>query len=250
MVLVTGLLLAMLAGCVSTTTRTNARKMEPSGDASNINYQLGTEYFRAGNFVLARDRLERAIQQEPRNANAHSALAMTFVQLGNTRLATQSFENAVRYGPKSINVRNAYAVFLCQQREYDAAQEQFDRAIAVRENDEPYIMMTNAGVCIAKKPDLTLAEKYFRDALGVRPSYGEALIQLAALKHRTEDNLSARAFLQRYLAANPASSGVLYLAVQIETQLGDERAATDFMNQLFRSFPESAEARLMLRQDG
>jgi type IV pilus assembly protein PilF len=175
---------------------------------------------------------------------------MTFVQLGNNRLATESFDQAIRFAPDSINVRNAYAVFLCQQGEYDNAQKQFDRAIDIRENDEKFVMMTNAGVCVAKKPDLTLAEKYFRDALGDRPSYGEALIQLAALKHRTEDDLGARAFLQRYLATNPASAGVLYLAVQIETRLGDDRAATDYMNQLMRDFPESAEARLMLRQGG
>lgn len=246
----TGLLLMTLAACVSTTQRTNVREMEPSGDAGDINYQLGTEYYRKGNFELARDRLERAIEQEPRNADAHSALALTFARLGNDRLATESFEQATRHGPDSVNVRNAYAVYLCQKNRYDDARVQFDRAINIRENDDPYIMMTNAGVCVAQKPDLVLAEKYFRDALAVRPGFGEALIQLAALKNRTDDNLSARAFMQRFLATNPPTSGVLYLAVQIETQLDDERAATDYMNQLLRDFPESAEARLMLQQQG
>lgn len=244
----TGLLLVTLAACVSTTQRTNVRSMEPTGDAGDINYQLGTEYYRKGNFELAKDRLERAIDQDPRNADAHSALALTFARLGNDRLATDSFEQATRLAPNSINVRNAYAVYLCQKNRYDDAVVQFDRAINIRENDDSYIMMTNAGVCIAQKPDLALAEKYFRDALAIRPSYGEALIQLAALKHRTDDNLSARAFIQRYLATNPPSSGVLYLAVQIETSLNGERAATDYMNQLLRDFPESAEARLMLQQ--
>ena len=246
--LLTVVLLGLTAGCVSTTTTTNERKMQPSGDAGDINYQLGTEYYRKGNFDLALDRLERAIEQEPRNADAHSLLALTFAQLGNNRLAIESFDRAVQLAPNNINVRNAFAVYLCQQGEYDDAQQQFDRAINIRENDNAYMMMTNAGVCIAKRPDLALAEKYFRDALAIRPSHGEALIQLAALKHKTEDNLLARAFLQRYLASNPASSGVLYLAVQVETELGDDRAATDYMNQLMRDFPESAEARLMLQQ--
>lgn len=243
------LLLVLFAGCVSTSQK-SPRRTEPTEDAGDYNYQLGTEYYRKGNFELARDRLERAIELDPRNADTHSLLAMTLVQLDQDRLAQESFDRAVRLAPKSSDVRNAYAIFLCQQGQYDDAQEQFDRAIDIRENEDPYVMMANAGVCVAKKPDLALAEKYFREALAIRPSYGEALIQLAALKHRTEDNLSARAFLQRYLAANPPSSGVLYLAVQIETQLGDERAATDYMNQLLRDFPESAEARLMLRQSG
>ena len=246
--LISGLLLMMLAACVSTTQRTNTRKMEPTGDAGDINYQLGTEYYRKGNFSVAKDRLERAIEQDPRNADAHMALALTFVQLGNNRLATESFDTATSIAPNSINVRNAYAVYLCQQNLYDDARIQFDRAIDIRENDNSYIMMTNAGICVAKKPDLALAEKYFREALAERPNYGEALIQLAALKHRTDENLGARAFIQRYFATSPPSSGVLYLAVQIETQLGDDRLATDYTNQLLRDFPESAEARLMLQQ--
>jgi type IV pilus assembly protein PilF len=237
---------AWLAACVSTESST--RRAEPSEDAAYQNYQLGAQYYRNGSYELARDRLERAIDLDPRHAQAHSLLALTFVQLGIDRLAEDNFARSVRLAPDSKDIRNAYAVYLCQRREFDEAIEQFDRAIGIRENDSRWIEMTNAGVCVAQKPDLALAEQYFRDALSVRPTYGEALIQMAALKHRTEDNLTARAFLQRYLASNPASSSVLYLAVQIETRLGDERAATDYMNNLLRDFPESSEAKLMLQQ--
>jgi len=236
----------VMAGCVSSETKT--RQEGPNEDAADTNYQLGAQYYRNGTYELARARLERAVELDSRNADAHSLLALTFVQLGNDRLATESFSRAVRIAPNNKNVRNSFAVFLCQRREYDEALEQFDRAIGIRENDNAWVELTNAGVCVAQKPDLSAAEEYFRSALGLRPTYGEALIQMAALKHRTDDNLTARAFLQRFLAANPPSAAVLYLAVQIETGLGDDRAATDYMNQLLRDFPESAEARLMLQQ--
>lgn len=235
-----------LAGCVST--ETVSRSSGQNEDAAATNHQLGVQYYRNGNYELARDRLERAIEIDSRNANAHSLLALTLVQLGNHRLANESFDRAVRIAPNNKDVRNTYAVYLCQQREYDDALEQLDRAIRIRENDNAWIEMTNAGVCVAQKPDLVAAEQYFRDALRLRPTYGEALIQMAALKHRTDDNFTARAFLQRYLASNPPSSAVLYLAVQIETAGGDARAATDYMNELLRDFPDSAEARLMLQQ--
>ena len=42
---------------------------------------------------------------------------------------------------------------------------------------------------------------------------------------------------------------MLYLAVDIETTCNDDRAATDYTNQLLREFPESMEARLLLQQD-
>ena len=239
-------LLAGLGGCVSTESST--RSSEPTDDAGDQNYQLGAQYFRNGNYELARARLERAIELDSRNASAHSLLALTFVEMGNHRLANENFDRAVRLAPNNKDVRNAYAVYLCQQREFDDAIEQFNRAIDVKENDSRWIEMTNAGVCVAQQPDLERAEAYFRQAIQLRPTFGEALIQMAALKHRTDDNLTARAFLERYLQANEASAPVLYLAVQIETGLSDDRAATDYMNRLLRDFPQSAEARLMMQQ--
>ncbi len=244
-ILVLTVVLAIVSGCVSSTTQ--VRRTAADDDAAEQNYQLGARYFRNGSYELARDRLTRAIELEPRMASAHSMLALTYVQLGNTRLATESFDRAIRYGPNDQDVRNTYAVFLCGQREFDEARKQFDRAIDIRENDNPEIMMTNAGVCMAQKPDLALAEQYFRQALQRRPTYGEALIQLAALKHRTGDNFNASAFVQRYLAANEASAAVLYLAIQIENANGNDRAATDYLNDLLRDFPDSEEARQTLQ---
>ena len=243
-ILIVTAIISMLCGCVTSTTET--RQFEETDDAADHNYQLGVQYFRKGNYQLARDRLMRSLDFDPKKASTHSMLAMTYVQLNNTRLATEHFDQAVRYGPNDQDVRNTYAVFLCGQGDYDEARKQFDRAINIRVNDNPEIMMSNAGVCMAKKPDLELAEQYFRQAIARRPNYGEALIQLAALKHRTEDNLTARAFLQRYLAFNEASAAVLYLAIQIETDLGMDREATDYLNRLLRDFPDSPEARQTL----
>jgi type IV pilus assembly protein PilF len=69
------------------------------------------------------------------------------------------------------------------------------------------------------------------------------MLQLAVLKHRTGDDLRARAFLQRYMETNTASAGVLLLGCQIEEAQGDARAAARYSNLLFDDFPESAEAR-------
>ncbi len=236
--------ISILCGCITTTT--SSQRFSRSNDAGEQNYTLGAQYFKNGSYDLARDRLQRAIAFEPKMVKAHTMLALTYAQVGNVRLASESFNRSVRLAPNDQDVRNAYAVFLCGQEEYDEARKQFDRAIEVRENDNPEIMMSNAGVCMANKPDLELAEQYFRQALARRPSYAEALIQLAALKHRIGDSLTARAFLQRYLATTAESAAVLDLAIQIETALGDDRAATDYINRLLRVFPESAEARRSL----
>jgi len=237
-----GVLLAALAGCISTTSGP-AKSQPDDAEAAEQYYQLGARYYRAGNYELARDRLERAVEFNPRMGIAHSTLALTYEQLEIPRLAAEHYELAVRYDSKDPNVRNTYAVFLCRQRDFDKAVEQFDRAIRMPENDRPEIMMTNAGVCLVQKPDFQGAEDFFRQALERRANYPEALLQMTLLKRRTGEQLSARAFLQRYMATNPPSAQILLLAIQIERELGNETAEEEYRTQLLDQFPESAEAR-------
>ena len=237
----------LLAGCVQTTTVTGGiSPAADDGDAAQLNYELGARYLRNGNYELARDRLLLSIDLNPNNAIVHSTLALTYEQLGNLRLATEAYEQALRAEPRNFDVQNAYAVFLCRQDDYDRARKHFDRAVKVPENDNAHIMLTNAGVCMAQKPDFAEAEGYFRAALDRKANYADALLQLSLLKFTTEDYLSARAFLQRYLSNSVPTSGVLFLGVRIEEALGDDRARTEYSNQILRDFPDSQEARRIL----
>jgi type IV pilus assembly protein PilF len=241
-----GLSIAALAsGCVSTTSGPK-KPVADSGDAAELNYELGARYYRNGNYDLARDRLLYSLKLDPKNAVAHSTLALTYEKLDNIRLATASYEEAVKVAPNNHGVLNTYAVFLCRQKSYDEATRFFDRAAKIRDNDNAEVTLTNAGVCMSQKPDLAKAETYFRAALDSKPTYGEALIQLCLLKVGQQDFLPARAFLQRYLTSNPPSATVLFLGVRIEGELGDETARSDYADRILREFPKSAEARKVL----
>lgn len=236
---------ALASACVTSTTTGSVKSESSDREAAQSYYQLGARYYRNQKYDFARDRLERAIDLDPGHAQAHSTLALTYVELDNTRLASEHFERSVRLAPNNMNVRNNFAVFLCQQRRFDEAEEQFERAVQIPENDDPEIMLTNAGVCMSQEPDLESAEAYFRQALERKPAYGEALLQLAVLKRNQDNNLAARAFLQRFLATNPATPAVLYLAMQVETDIGDERASGEYAMRLLREFPKSTESRYL-----
>jgi type IV pilus assembly protein PilF len=241
-----GVVVCLLAtSCISTTTGEPEEDPDPV-EAAQLNYQLGARYYRSGKYEIARDRLQLAIQLNPRMAIAYSTLGLVYESLGNPRLATEAYEEAVHLAPRDHDVQNTYAVFLCRQREFDDAADHFKRAAEMSDNDDQQVTLTNAGVCMAQKPDLVQAESFFRRALEVSPNYGEALLQMCVLKHEMNENLIARAFLQRFLSANKAAPDVLYLGVEIEQALGDERAQEDLSNQILREFPESAEARRIM----
>ena len=230
----------LVAGCISTTTGTPAPAADNS-DAAGANFQFVID------LVFITDlRLILSTELDGTEALVWSTLGMTYERLDNMRLAEESHDKAVRLAPKDFDVQNAYAIFLCNQRRFDDARKQFDRSIKAPTNDNPEIMATNAGVCMTQAPDYAAAEAYFREALDAKPSHAEALIQMAALKHSTGDNLSARAFLQRFRAQHPTTAGVLYLCVLVEKDLGDKSAQAACENELLRSFPRSPEARQVL----
>jgi len=238
----TGICFFLMAGCISSTTGSITEPVRNDEAAADLNYQLGARYYQQGSYKLARDRLLLATEIDPKMADAHTTLALTYEALENLRLARESYEKAVRAAPKDFSVQNTYAVFLCRQQEYDEAQKYFDKAASHPENDNAELTMTNAGVCMGQKPDLVAAEKYFRMALDRKSSYGEALLQMCLLKYQSEDYLSARAFLQRYMSGNIPTAGVLYLASRIEDLLGNDHGRTEFEDRLIREFPTSSEA--------
>lgn len=230
-----------MSGCVSSTTGPPSREADDD-DAAELNFQLGARYYQNGTYDLARDRLALAVDLDPKMAKAHSTLGLTYEAIGNQRLAKESYENAIKAAPNDFNVQNTYAVFLCRQRDFDSAQKYFEKAASAPTNDYSERTLTNAGTCMAQESNMEAAEQFFRKALEVRPNYGEALLQLCLLKYQAQDYLGARAFLQRYMAANAATAGVLYLASEIEGRLGNDRGREEFVDQLLREYPDSPEA--------
>lgn len=240
-----GLALLFLSACVTEGDVKPEPKIDVE-DAAMKYYRLGALYYRQGSYALAKDRLEKALAANPRLPEAHSTLALTYEKLGNLVAAEQHYDRAIKLAPTNANVRNTYAVFLCQQRRFDEAGEQFSKGSSVSGSSHPEVLLTNAGVCFAQKPDPVKAEGYFRQALRFNANYGEALLQMASLMYSNDNPMQARAFVQRFLMSNAPTAEVLYMGVQIETALGDDNARSELANRLLRDFPTSAEARQVL----
>lgn len=240
-------LVLVLAGCVTTDTGTAERKGSPE-EAARINYELGAEYMRQGNLELARERLERAVAQDPELAPARSALALIYDKQGDTELADDQYRRALRLAPNDGGVQNTYAVFLCKRQRYDEAVEYFTRAASNSRYGTPEAALTNAGVCLLQKPDQVAAENYFRRALQRNPGYSEALLQMADLSLERGNFLRARAFVQRYLAQHPPSAEILWIGVRAERALGDREAAARHAASLETRFPSSAQALQLLEE--
>lgn len=238
-----------LAGCITTTDGVLDRDQPTEQDAAVSHYTLGAQYYKNGNYDLARDRLKQSLEFDSNRALTWTTLALTYEALGNQRLAEEAYTSAVRVAPRDFDVLNTYAVYLCRQARQDEASRYFDRAINTPTNDYAEITLTNAGVCMAQNSDAEAAEAYFRKALERNTNYAEALLQMCLLKFQQKDFLSSRAFLQRYLANHEASAAVLGLGWEIESKLGDDRAQKEFFEQMMDEFPDAPETRRIASRD-
>ena len=236
---------SLLAGCITTTTGPQPPP-ESASEAAQLNLQLGIGYLRQDNLPAAQEKLEKAIEQDPRLAMAPAALGLVFERLQDLDGAERLYRRAASLDGRDPDVLNALAVFLCSTRGQPAeALRLFDRAIAIPlsvKQVNKAMLNTNAGTC-ARRLDLDRAEGYFRAALEQDRNWADALFNLADLANSRGNALQARAFVQRYLASGAVSPSILLLGYQVETALGDGAAAASHALRLRREFPQSDEAR-------
>ena len=233
----------LVAGCTTTTTSTSNAPDVSEAEAARFNVQLGISYLQRGNLQDAREKLERAVQQDPEFPSAHAALGLLYERVGELDKAGFHLRRATQLAPDDAAMLNGYGGFLCRRGDRKAGIEYFDRAASNAFYRTPELALTNAGVCARGIPDAAMAERYFRRALEVNRTYPEALLQMADLKLAAGDAFNARAFMQRYEAVATATPVSLELGRRIELLAGDRDAAAQYEQRLRQEFPDAAESR-------
>lgn len=220
----------------------NSRESPDKQKAVVTNVGLGRAYLQNGQYKLAMEHLEKALQLDPKSTDAHTVYAILQEKIGQDDEAGAHYKRAVELSPKSGDTNNNYGAYLCRHQRYDEADAAFGRALSDPFYATPGLAWGNRGACAQSWGHLDIAEESFRRALERDPSLPEPLLRLAMILHGKGDAMKARAFLQRYESAAKATAESLALAVKIEQTLGDARAASDYKKRLLSEFPESAEA--------
>ncbi|MCB1588311.1 MAG: type IV pilus biogenesis/stability protein PilW [Xanthomonadales bacterium] len=228
----------------------SAGYVSPRGDASpqrrkaaNVQVSLARGYMEQGRLEVALEKLKRAITLDARSAPAYSMLGLLYERINDPLLAEQNYRQAVLIDPTSGDMNNNLGGFLCRSGKAEESLQYFDKAVQDPFYGTPQAALANAGLCARSVHRSELAEGYFRRALQRDPNFPAALLPMAAILHRNGEHLRARAFAQRYEAAQGENAEFLALAVEIEHALGDERAASDYASRLLSRYPDSTEAR-------
>ncbi len=211
-------------------------------EASDLNVQLAIGYIQRKQYEPARDKLEKAIDQNPDNLVAYKTLAYLYALLGLDEDAQTKYEQALDLKPDDPDLSNSYGAFLCSTGRLKEAQEKFAVAYNNPFYQGQYLAQSNAGSCYTKAGEYKKAEALLRKSLRIEPKVPGSLISMAEVGVKTERYLMARAYIQRYHDVKPASAESLWIQIQAEKALGADKHYLKYARQLISQFPDSDEA--------
>lgn len=235
----------LLSGCVSSGSRFSTQPDR----AAELNMELGIEHLRRGHLAQAKERLDRSVEQNPRNAMAQVASGLLYDRLGERARADNHFARALSLAPADPDVQNNYAAYLCRTNRFDRGEKLALQAAGNPLYRSPAVAYVNAGSCARGAGRPEQAQDSFRRALAATLNFPEALFQLAELTHEQADHLSARGFLERFQEASGVGPAMLWLGVRIERALGNEDGVQRYAQRLKSEYPSASQTQELLESE-
>jgi type IV pilus assembly protein PilF len=235
--------------CACITTGDPGPKQSPAA-AGAANLQLGAAYLQQGNLPVAKEKLEKAGTQSPRDPVVHGMLGVLYHRLGDDKKAEQEHRLALELAPADPEQLNNYAVFLCDLGRADEGVSRFEEAARNPLYRTPWAAYTNAGVCLRGAKRDPEAMPLFLRAVQVNPGYTEAVVQLADLELSDHHPAEAYKRVTDYLKANPSNPELLLLGWRAAHELKDQIGAAQMAWRMQSDFPDSDQAHTLAQMSG
>lgn len=213
-----------------------------NAENAKLHMQMGTRYLEMGMLADAKEKLETALDLDSGNADIHNAMGVFYERIKEYDKAADRYETAVGKDPENFDIKSNYGRFLCERGNYPKGMATLQQALDAPMNNRQWYALTSMGICYVKQNDRERGEGYLRQALQLQPDFPPALLEMQRISYENRQYMSARAFLERYLAVGRHTPETLWLAFQTERSLGNEKMAQEYGQQLVGSFPASKEA--------
>jgi len=237
-------LAVLLLGAAACSHNNGFKKSSPQQMAAT-DMQLAIEYMKLNRMAESREAVERALKEDPGNANVQLTSGIVYERLRENALAERGYASAYRIGKRDPNMVNAYGAFLCRTGKAPAGEKLLIEAANDPVYPTPEIALVNAGQCVRGVGNLVDAERYFKRALAIHPNLPEAMLQSGNIAFDRGDAAEALAMVQSYLAVNPPTPEILWLGFRAQRKLGDKVAAAGFARRVQTEFPNSEQALMM-----
>jgi type IV pilus assembly protein PilF len=199
-------------------------------------------YIQRQQYEIAREKLEKALEQSPNNVEVYKMMAYLYTVIGDPAKAEDYYREALDIKDDDPEIHNSYGTFLCQQGRGEEAQKEFSLAYNNPFYKTQYLARSNAGTCLIKLGRYADAEIQLRRALQVQPTMPDALLSMAEVGVHTDKYLMARAYIQRFHDVSKPTAESLWLQMQTEHALGADDYFEKARAMLLERFPDSQQA--------
>ena len=216
---------------------------------ARVHTELGAMYFQAGNYAVALDELQIALNADSSYYQAYSVRGLVHTALRENDKAESDFRRALDIAPNDPEVNNNYGWYLCETGKERQSIAYFLNALKSPLYETPDRAYTNAGTCALKAGDLEGAQNYLLKAVQLsRDGAMTARLELAKLFYRRGIFDESRIYLHDALKMmEPPSAEALWLGVRLERRLGNRVAEGGFASQLRSRYPSSTEYQEFLK---
>jgi type IV pilus assembly protein PilF len=235
------LLSLFVSACTTTNTNNDAKSDEVTSELVQRHLDLAVGYLRNRDYQRAKEKLAKALDIEPRNADALATYGLVFQLEGELDLAEEYFKQAIRYDPQSARIRNGYGAFLFSQKRFQEAVEQLSKASEDRFYSNRPTVFENLGVAYKRVGDTEGAEFAFTRATQLNPQQPRALIELGDIRFDQRNYIQSRDYYRRYSQVGPATAKSLWLCVRISKIFHDANEEASCSEALEGIFPASDE---------
>ena len=223
--------------------RVTASDESDSYKRARARMQLASAYFGRNQMTTALDEVKIAIAADPNYGEAFDLRGLIYANLGDLVLAEDSFKRALQINPRDADAMHNYAFYLCQQKRYPESAALFGQALAVPQYQGVVRTLLAQGVCQAYAGQLTQAETSLSRAFELDSSNPFTATNLSQVLYQLGEFERARFYIRRVNALPDVSNAqTLWLAARIENKLGNTQGTADFGSQLRNRFPDSREA--------
>lgn len=226
----------------------NQSTQRPASDAglktaSETNVQLAVGYIKRQQYDVAKQKLDKAIEQDQTNIEAYKMMAYLMSGIGKYEEAEDYYQQALDFDADDPETHNSYGAFLCNQGRIDEALSEFKLAYDNPYYETAYLAYGNAGTCLIEQKQYAKAEVFLRRALQKQPRMPSVLLSMAEVGIHTNKYLMSRAYIQRFHDVSKPTAESLWIQMQAEKALGAHNYYVKAAQQLLKDFPDSAEAR-------
>jgi tetratricopeptide (TPR) repeat protein len=215
----------VLSGCKHVPT-------EKEQQSAEIHYNLGVQAQHHGNIQEALSEFQRAVEQDPDNADAQNALGI-LLHLSFRRYAeaVKHYERALAARPNFSEARTNLANVHLDQGQYEEAIKLYEQVLNDMLYPTPYIAQGNLGWAQYKKGDTQKGLENIKASVTLNPGFCLGFKNLGLIYEQTGDTEEACRQFARYREQCPAVADAylregVCLAKQGQVEAAKERLET------------------------